>query len=99
MRVGEFLLDPSHHRVRHFGRDRRSRLVIEVDHAAFAEARPAICRHSERKVSTSTSVESGPKLRRRKPPAISAGTPIASSTSLFFILPDEQALPAETAIP
>src|SRR5690348_10118055 len=99
MRVGEFLLDPRRHRLRHFGRDWRSRLVIEVDHAAFADARPAICRHSDRKLSTSPSEVLGPKLSRRNPLAISAGRPIASSTSLFFILPAEQALPAETAIP
>jgi hypothetical protein len=31
--------------------------------------------------------------------AISLGTPIAASTLLGFMLPDEQALPAETEIP
>ena len=47
----------------------------------------------------SLSCVSGPKLRRRKPPAMSAGTPIAASTWLACALPDEQALPADTAIP
>ena len=36
MRVGELLLDPRAHRLRHFGRDRRRRLIVEVDHAALA---------------------------------------------------------------
>ena len=47
----------------------------------------------------SASLVSGPKLIRRKPFATSCGTPIAASTTLPFIAPDEQALPAETAIP
>ena len=32
-------------------------------------------------------------------PASSAGTPIAASTRLGFMLPDEQALPADTEMP
>ena len=36
---------------------------------------------------------------RRKPLATSAASAIDASTALAFILPDEQALPAETAIP
>ena len=41
----------------------------------------------------------GPKLTRMTVAAISVATPIASRTWLGFMLPDEQALPAETAIP
>ena len=69
------------------------------DRSCRALSRTAIRRHSARKASTSASVVSGPKLMRRNPPAISGSTPIAASTALSFILPDEQALPAETAMP
>src|SRR5579864_4609120 len=99
MRIGKPLLDPGLHRPRRFGRDGRCRLVIEVDHAALAAVRSEIRCHSARKRSTSAWLVWGPKLMRRYPPAISAGTPIASRTALLFIAPDEQALPAETAIP
>src|SRR5207248_6495246 len=98
MRIGEFLLDPRAHRLGHFGRNRRRRLIVEIDHAASAFARDAMRRHSPRKRSTSASLVRGPKLTRMNPPAISAGTFIAVSTSLAFILPDEQALPDDTAI-
>src|SRR5205814_4320879 len=99
MRVREPLLDPRLHCLDDFGRERRRRLVIEVDHAALAADRRAIRCHSSRKRSTSASTVCGPKLMRRKPLAISVGTAIAASTALCFIAPDEQALPAETAIP
>src|SRR5690348_15858493 len=99
MRVGELLLDPRLHRLAHVGRNGRRRLLVEVDHAARAFARLAIFRHSEKKRSTSCSLVVGPKLTRITEPATSAGTPIAASTRLGFMLPDEQALPAETEMP
>ena len=46
----------------------------------------------------SRSLVSGPKLTRMVEPASSAETPIAASTWLGFMLPDEQALPADTEI-
>src|SRR5881392_2396728 len=98
MRICKLLLDPGLHRPRHFGRYGRCRLVIEVDHAALAAFGSEIRCHSIRKRSTSASLVWGPKLMRRNPAAISAGTPIASRTALFFIAPDEQALPADTAM-
>src|SRR4051794_414251 len=98
MGIGEAFLDPGLHRLRDIGRDGRRCLVVEVDHAACALARPAILRHSARKRSTSASLVFGPKLTRMKLPATSAGIFMAASVSLAFILPDEQALPAETAI-
>src|ERR1044071_3929959 len=97
MRICELLLDPRPHRVGHFGRNRRRRLIIEIDHAALA--RDAIRFHSSRKRVTSSSLVYGPKLTRIKPAATSSGTCIAASTSLAFIFPDEHALPAETAMP
>src|SRR4029453_18538710 len=97
VRIGEFLLDPWAHRRRHFGRNRRRRLIIEIDHAALA--RLAMRAHSARKVSTSSSLVSGPKLMQRNALEISGATPIAANTALSFILPDEQALPADTAMP
>src|SRR5438309_4112342 len=99
MGIGEFFLDPRPHGLGHFGRWRRRRLVIEVDHAARAAWRAAMLRHSPMKRSTSDSLVSGPKLMGRYPAATSRGTPIAASTALPFIAPDEQALPAETAMP
>ena len=100
VRVGELLLDPRPHRRRDFGRDRRRRLIIEIDHAALGRSRSAMRRHSARKASTSASLVCGPKLMRRIAAGdIVAATPIAASTWLAFILPDEQALPADTAIP
>ena len=38
MRIGELFLDPRTHRLGDFGRHRRRRLIIEVDHAARAFA-------------------------------------------------------------
>src|SRR3954451_238718 len=99
MGICELLLDPGLHRPRDFGRDRRRCLVIQVDHAACAEVRATTRPHSSRKASTSTSLVAGPKLMRRKPAVTSAGTSIASNTWLFFIFPEEHALPAETAKP
>src|SRR6476661_3515101 len=99
MGIGELVFEPGFHRLRNFGRNRRGRLVIEVNHAALADARPATRCHSPRKASISASLVEGPKLMRRKPSATSCRTPIAARTSLFFIFPDEQALPAETAMP
>src|SRR3982751_1805246 len=97
MGVRELLGEPRLHRLRDVRRDRRRCLVIEIDHAAAA--RLLIRRHSSRNRSTSPSLVCGPKLTRRKPDATSAATFIAASTWLAFILPEEQALPAETAIP
>src|ERR1700754_646097 len=99
MRVGEFLLDPRTHRFGDFRRDRRSGLIVEVDHAASALARPLMRRHSVVNLSTSRSSVVGPKLTRMTEAAVSCGTPIAARTRLGFMLPDEQALPAETEIP
>src|SRR6476469_2976527 len=99
MGIGELVFEPGFHRLRHLGRNRRDRLVLEVNHAAPADARPATRCHSLRKATVSASLVEGPKLMRRKPAATSCRTPIAARTSLFFIFPEEQALPAETAIP
>src|SRR5690242_2497566 len=99
MRVDELLLDPGPHRFGDFGGYRRTCLIIEVDHAACALPRLAILRHSARKRSTSASLVVGPKLTRMTDAAISSGTPIAASTRLGFMLPEEQALPADTEIP
>src|SRR5690348_17060964 len=97
MRIGELLLDPRLHRPADFRGKRSGSLVVEVDHAALARA--AMRCHSARKRSTSASLVSGPKLMRRKLAATSGGTSIAARTWLAFMAPDEQALPAETAIP
>src|SRR5678816_3276429 len=99
MRVGEFVLDPGPHRLGNFRSDGRGRLIVEVDHAALEEARSRIPRHAATNRPMSASVVCGPKLTRITDDAISAGTPIASSTRLGFMLPEEQALPAETAMP
>src|SRR6185369_132956 len=99
VRVGKLLLDPRLHRLRDFWRERGCRLVIEVDHAAAALARPAMRRHSAVNRSISASLVLGPKLTRITDAATSSGTPIAASTRLGFMLPDEQALPAETEMP
>src|SRR6476646_5523069 len=99
MRIRELFRDPGLHCPDDLRSDRRRRLIVEVDHAASALERLRIRRHSPRNRSTSASLVFGPKLTRMKPPAISAGTFIAARTSLDFILPDEQALPAETEIP
>src|SRR3954452_9150255 len=99
MGVREFLLDPGLHRLRRFGRNGSGRLVIEIDHAACALARAAILRHSPRKRSMSSSLVDGPKLTRMTQEAISSGTPIAERARLGFMLPEEQALPAETEMP
>jgi hypothetical protein len=56
-------------------------------------------RHSERKRSISASLVAGPKLTRMAEAAMSGATTIAVSTRLGFMLPDEQALPAETEMP
>src|ERR687895_573352 len=98
MRIGELFLCPRPHRFRDLGRDRRRCLVIEVDHAAIAAARSRIRRHSPTNRCTSASLVSGPKLTRMVEPTIAAGSPIASSTRLDFMLPEEQALPADAAI-
>ena len=58
-----------------------------------------IRRHSSRKRSTSLSEVEGPKLTRMTVDAISSGMRIAVRTRLGFMLPDEQALPAETEMP
>src|SRR5262249_15604488 len=99
MGIREFFLDPGRHRLGHFGSDRRGRLIIEVNHATALCDLSRMPRHTPRNRSTSPSLVSGPKLTRMKPSAISCGTFIAASTWLAFILPEEQALPAETAIP
>src|SRR6476660_3668202 len=99
MGVGEFFLDPGLHRGDHFRRHRSRRLVIEVGHAATVFARLRIRRHSPRKRSTSAEVVDGPKLTRMTRTATSSGMPIAPRTRLGFMLPDEQALPAETETP
>src|SRR6185369_6098784 len=99
MRVGKPLLDPGLHRVRCFWRNGSGCLIIEVDHAAAAFARFFIFRHSPRKRSTAASRVDGPKLTRIVHEAMSSGTPIAERTRLGFMLPEEQALPAETEIP
>ena len=39
VRIGELLGDPRLHRLGHFGRDWRRRLIVEVDHAASTCAR------------------------------------------------------------
>ena len=62
-------------------------------------ARLAIRRHSAMKRSTSASLVEGPKLTRMTHSASDGSTPIAASTRLAFMLPLEQALPAEIAIP
>src|SRR5215218_5601421 len=99
MRVRKLLGNPRLHGGRHFRRDRSSRLIVQVDHAALDAARSRIRRHSATKRSTSSSLVSGPRLTRITQLATSVGTPIASRTRLGFMLPDEQALPAEIAIP
>src|SRR6185369_678905 len=99
MRVGEPLLNPRLHGRRDFGRQRRRRLIVEIDHAASALARLAMRRHSAIKRSTSWSRVAGPKLTRTTDTARASGTPIAPNTRLAFMLPDEQALPADTEMP
>src|SRR6476659_4873728 len=99
MRIGELLLDPGLHRFGNFGRNGRTCLIIEVDHAACALPRLAILRHSPTKRAMSASLVDGPKLTRMTDDAISSGTAIAARTRLGFMLPDEQALPADTAMP
>src|SRR6187397_2119103 len=97
MGIGEFVLDPGLH---HFGRvrrDRRRRLVVEIDHAA--RWRDAIRCHSARNASTSASLVHGPKLILRKLEAMAGSTCITFKTRLSFIAPLEQALPADTAMP
>ncbi len=81
------------------GRERGGRLVIEIDHAANARAPRDTLRHSAMKASTSASVVDRPKLTRTTSREASTLQPIAPSTWLGFMLPDEQALPADTAIP
>src|SRR5918993_1680633 len=99
MRVRKLLRDPRLHGRRHLRRDGSSRLIVQVDHAALEAARSRMRRHSAPKRSTSSSLVSGPKLTRIAQLATSVGTPMASRTRLGFMLPDEQALPAEIAIP
>src|SRR4051812_42291722 len=99
MRIGEIVVDPRLHRLHDFGRHRRRRLVIEVDHAAFAWPWSRMRRHSAMKRTMSFSIVSGPKLTRITQAAISGAMFIAWSTRLAFMLPEEQALPAEIAMP
>src|SRR5689334_13868918 len=99
MRICELFRDPGLHGIRNLRRDRRRCLVIEVDHAARAEPRSAIRRHSLTKRSMSDSTVCGPKLTRTTDVAISCAMPMADRTRLAFMLPDEQALPADTEIP
>src|SRR5204863_8233013 len=99
VRIGEMLIDPWAHRHADFGRERRRRLISEIDHAARASARPRIRRHSSTKRERSRSLVCGPKLTRTTHSAISGATPMAARTRLCFMLPDEQALPAETEMP
>src|SRR6476646_6787826 len=99
MGIGELLLDPGPHRFGNFGRNRRTCLVIEVDHAACALPRLAILRHSTRKRSMSASFVDGPKLTRMTEEATPSGTCIEAKTRLGFMLPEEQALPADTEMP
>ena len=63
-------------------------------------ARPRCARHSATKASTSASLVSGPKLTRRKPTRNLGGhAHRRQHHGSPSCLPDEQALPAETAIP
>ena len=60
----------------------------------------AIARHWSQKRATSSSRRGPrPKLTRITSPAARASIPIAASTWLGLRLPDEQALPADTAKP
>src|SRR6476646_814056 len=99
MRIGKLLADPRRHRIDDLRCDRGRGLVIEIDHAASDLLRALIRRHSVRKRCTSLSLVEGPKLTRIAEVATSAGTPMAPSTRLVFMLPEEQALPADTEIP
>src|SRR5688572_17005838 len=99
MRVGEFFFDPRPHRFRDFRGDGRGRLIVQIDHAALEDARSRMPRHVATKRSMSASLVCGPKLTRITVDAISAGMPMASSARLGFMLPDEQALPADIAMP
>src|SRR5690349_21626181 len=99
MRIGELVLDPGLHCLANLRSDRRGRLIVEVDHAALEEARSRMPRQAATNLSMSLLVLAGPKLTRMTVGAISAGTLIAASTRLGFMLPEEQALPADTAMP
>src|SRR5690242_6837968 len=99
MGIGELFNDPRFHRRGRFWSNWRRRLIIEIDHAAALLARSLMERHSAANLATSSAVVRGPKLTRMTLPASSAGTCITWSTRLAFMLPDEQALPAEIARP
>ena len=86
------------HRLGHFGRNRRRRLIIEVDHAPRF-ARGSRCAAIRREAVDFGLARLWPEADAEDQPAISGGTPIAARTRLGFMLPDEQALPAETAMP
>src|SRR5579884_3144909 len=99
MRIGKSFLDPRLHRTCDLGSNGRRCLVIEIDHAAVRFARAAMRHHSETNCSVSRSVVEGPKLTLITERTIPLGKPMAASTWLCFIDPDEQALPADTEMP
>src|SRR5690242_10053702 len=99
MRVGVLALEPGQHRGERLERERRGRLVIEIGHAAKLRVSRAIWRQAWMKRVTSASPVVRPKLTRTTSREAASAQPIAASTWLGFMLPDEQAEPAETEMP
>src|SRR3546814_659075 len=102
MGIAEAILQIGHHSGSRFGRERRCCLIIEVDRTSHAASTLAlICnsRHAARKQSISAMQVCGANETRMTSRATSGSSPIAASTWLGFIEPDEQAAPADTAIP
>src|SRR3546814_2152906 len=96
VRIGELVAQQRDHRIEDFGRERRRRLIVEID---GHRARSAISVQAATKRYTSASLVSGPKLTRTTSPARASYQPMARRTWRVLSEPAEQALPAETEMP